>query len=215
MEKQMADEQKKTYENLAEGEYEGRLVYVADLGMQKPYNPEEKTTHQITLAIEILGETVDVNGEQKPRMIWAKEFNTFGNLTEMGIETKLLKVFNPLAKVGEKADWQSALGKPCSVVVTHRHDKKGNIYDEIGRQISSIPAKYHDNVAPALTTDMAVGTETESDTNPAQKALFGLMKWKFENNRVSSPSKASVTEIPTKPASQPTEDVDFEDALPF
>ena len=199
-------EDSKTYENLDAGDYEGRLVYVADLGEQKPYNPDDRPTHKIALGIEIIGETVDVNGEKKPRMLWSRSFNIFNSLTEMGTETKMYRVFSPTARVGEASDWQSALGKPCNVIVGH--DVKGSAkYDKIV-DITPIPSKYQDSVAEATITDMAVGDEDDPN-NPAQRAMYGLVKWQFENTRVGSKSTVN------KPAKADVEDTSLDDAVPF
>jgi len=205
MEKQMAEENKQ-YENLAAGDYEGRLVYVADLGIQKPFDLKDKPKHKIALGIEILGHTVDVNGEQKPRMLWSRSFNIFNTLTELGTETKMYRIFNPKAKIGQAPDWESALGKPCNVIVGH--DVKGSAtYDKIV-DITPIPSKYQDNVADATITNMAVGDENDPD-NPAQRAMYGLTKWQFENTRLSGKtSKAKIAE-------PDVDDVPLDDAIPF
>lgn len=199
-------EEKKQYENLAAGDYEGRLVYVGDLGIQKPFDPKEKPRHRLTLGIEILGHTVDVNGEQRPRMLWSSAFNIYNTMTEKGTEIKLYRVFNPEGKVGQVADWESALGKPCNVLIGH--EIKGSAkYDKI-LDITPIPSKYKDSVAEATITDMAVGHEDDPD-NPAQRAMYGLTKWLFDNSRLSGKSSK------VKVAKPDVDDAPLDDAIPF
>ena len=168
---------KKEYENLANGEYEGRLTYVADLGMQaREYKGEVKSPcQQLSLGIEILGEHVKIGEEEVPRVLWTKPFNIYFVMNEKGNEFKLYRVFDSTAQEGEEADWDSVLGTPCSVVVGK--DAKTNTYDEIVT-LNPIPAKYRKDVA-AGELDPAIGDADDMD-NPANKAMFGLVKYVYD-----------------------------------
>ena len=167
---------------LPEGEYEGRLVYVADLGMQK----REKDfgegirppIQQLALGIEILGQTRTYEGETTPMLMWTNGFNILRTLTEMGNELKRFKVFSSSAKEGQVADWDSVIGKPCSVQVVHRGG-----YANI-KEILAIPEKYQKDVAEGGITDGCTG-DVGDENNPAQKAMYGLPRWCVDNNRAS------------------------------
>lgn len=194
------------YENLEHGsEHEGRLVYVADLGLQSvEYKGEKKPdTQQISLGIELVGNNVTIDGDQKPRFLWTKPINIYYTLTERGKELEYYKIFNPAAQVGEVADWDAVLGTPCSVII-QRNESGGRTYDNIG-SLNPIPQKYHDNVGAARITDMAVG-DADDDNNPAQKAMFGIPR-ATHGRRLNQPKVAT--------AKAPDSAVDFEDAIPF
>lgn len=196
------------YDNIPEGQHEGRLVYVADLGLQeRSYKGEEKPpAQQLSLGIELVGKTITIDGKEQPRILWTRPFNIFHQLNDMGKELAMYKVFKPTAKEGQVADWDSVLGLPCDVTVVNKVGTDGNTYDNID-DITGIPERYQDNVAPALTTDMAVG-DSEDENNPATKALFGLAKY-IHNKRLSSnaPVLKSVTSDNSKE--------DFKDEIPF
>ena len=171
------------YKNLTNGEYEGRLVYVGDLGMQeRSYMGDVKPpARQLSLGIEILGESVTIDGQALPRILWTKPFNVFYQMNEKGNEYKYFKTFNSSAKDGTVADWQSVLGQPCNVNIIQVQGKNANadkVYDNIDT-IGAIPAKYQDAVAPATVTDMAIG-EAGDENNVATKALYGLAKYVFD-----------------------------------
>ena len=193
------------YGNLAEGEHEGRLVYIADLGLQKnSYKGEEKPdAQQIALGIEILGKSVTIDGVKKPRFLWSRPFYIYQSMSERGTELQMYKAFNTTAQEGQVADWDSVMGMPCNVIV--KHQVSGDrTYDNI-EAITSIPAKYHDTIADAEITDMSIG-DSDDENNPAQKAMFGLVRWRFDQRL----DAAAITAV-VKPAA----DDDFEDDIPF
>jgi hypothetical protein len=168
------------YEKLANGEYEGRLVYVADLGLQKrEYKGEVKSpAQQISLGIEILGQPVQIDGEDKPRVLWVNPFNVFHELNAKGKEMMVYKIFDAKCQEGQVADWDSVLGMPCNVAVGKRTSKDGkNEYDNIDA-LTPIPKKYQGNVAQS-EIEPCIG-DADDDTNPCTMALFGLAKFVFE-----------------------------------
>ncbi len=172
--------------NLEEGEYEGRLRYVADLGLHSnEWKGEKKPDVQkIALGIEIIGETVEIDGEDKPRLLWARPFNVFRTMTERGTELPMFKVFKPSAKEGDVADWDSVINESCSVIVEHvqgRGDNADRVFDNIA-SISPIPAKYKKDVEEGSITDGCTG-DADEEENPAQQAMFGLPRW-FHDNRL-------------------------------
>jgi hypothetical protein len=198
------------YTNLAEGEHEGRLVYVADLGLQeRSYMGEEKPpAQQISLGIEVMGNAVNVDGTMRPRLLWTKPFNIFQKMDERGNEYKYFKTFQPTAQDGQVADWDSVLGTPCNVIV--KHQVTGDrTYDNID-SITPIPAKYQDAVAASEFTDACVG-DCNDENNAAQKAMFGLARFVFEK-RISPKSKPDLKVVS---AAESGADVEFSDDIPF
>ncbi len=161
-------------------EYEARLVYVADLGVQlNSYRGEEKDPVQkIALGFEILGESVSIDGEESARYMFGKPFNVYYSLTKKGSELAYYKIFNPQAEAGEVADWDAVLGTPCSVLIGYTKSKDGSTtYDNI-QSISSIPKKYHKGVEEGKLST-AVGDSDDPD-NEVTRRLYGLAKWTYD-----------------------------------
>ena len=198
------------YTNVAEGEHEGRLVYVADLGLQeRNFAGEEKPpAQQLSLGIELVGQEQTLSdGGTLPRILWSKPFNIFQTMNERGNEYKYYKMFVPTARDGEVADWDSVLGMPINVVVTH--SKSGDrTYDNIS-SMSAIPTKYQSQVTAAATTEMAVG-DAEDENNIATKAMFGLVKY-LHDKRVNGPVVEKSTPVKAKAVA----DTEFAEEIPF
>lgn len=198
--------------NLDAGEHEGRLRYVADLGMHtNDYKGEVKPDVQkLSLGIEIVGETVEVDGEVKPRVMWSQPFNIFFSLTGKGKELELYKVFSPSAVEGGVADWDSVIDEPCNVTVIHKQGKgenKDNVYDNI-ESISPIPGKYKSGVDEGLVTDGCTG-DVEDPENPAQANARGLASWSIANRIIAGEVDTTLTQEAA------LAEVGFDDAIPF
>jgi hypothetical protein len=198
------------YTNVAEGEHEGRLVYVADLGLQeRNFAGEEKPpAQQLSLGIELVGQEQTLSdGGTLPRILWSKPFNIFQTMNERGNEYKYYKMFVPTARDGEVADWDKVLGMPINVVVSH--SKSGDrTYDNIS-SMSAIPTKYQSQVTAAATTEMAVG-DAEDENNIATKAMFGLVKY-LHDKRVNGPVVEKSTPVKAKAVA----DTEFAEEIPF
>ena len=217
------------YENLPEGEHEGRLAYVADLGLHtNEYKGEAKDDVQkLALGIEVVGSSVTIDGEEHPRLLWCDPFNIYFTMTDKGKEVLLYQVFDPDAVAGVEADWDAVIGTPCNLKVVHRKgkgDKKDEVYDNVAG-ITPIPAKYQDGVAAARITDGCTG-DCEDANNPAQKALFGLAKWQFDQRIVEgaedAPEKEAPKVVPEKeeelfesPSADEGDGPDWDDDIPF
>ena len=173
-----AQESNSNNDLLPAGEYEGRLAYVADLGLLKrEFGGEVKApAQQIALGIEILGKTRTFEDVESPLILWNNGFNIFSTLNNLGTELKLYKVFAPNAKEGEVADWDAVLGMPCNVTVIHNATGEYANIDNL----QPIPTKYQKDVEPMATSDACTG-DIGDENNPAQKALYGLPRWKIEN----------------------------------
>lgn len=164
---------------LSAGDHDGRLVMVADLGLQKKeFKGEFKgNIQQIALGVEVVGETIEVDGNTVPRLLWTKPFYIYDSLTEKGAELKYYKVFDSSAKEGQVPDWESQLGKPCNIVVIHKQgkgDNAGKFFDNV-EALTPIPEKYQAGVPPA-TIEFALG-----DGEDVQEHLYGLAKYVFDN----------------------------------
>jgi len=163
---------------LDEGEYEGRLVYVADLGLQENnYKGEEKPlTQQIALGIELIGETLLIDDVERPRLMFTKPFNMFSTLNEKGNELKYLRIFNPKAIEGVESDWEAVLDTPVNVSVVNVTNGD-NTYNNIG-SLAPIPAKYQSSVGKSTLTP-AIGNADDED-NVVTASLFGLSKYVYD-----------------------------------
>ena len=196
--------------NLEAGEHEGRLRYVADLGLHtNEYKGEVKPNVQkLALGIEIVGETIEIDGETKPRLLWTSAFNIFHQMTEKGKELQFYKVFDTSATEGVIADWDSVINEPCNVTVVHVKGKGENsdrTFDNIA-SVSPIPSKYKAAVAEGLITDGCTG-DVQDGNNPAQVATFGLPAW-FIANQINF---KVMEEAPVEPEREEI----FDDAVPF
>ena len=126
------------FEVMEAGEYEARLVYVADLGVQEGMEwkgVKKADRQQLALGLEILGKTVEIDGVVKPQIMWTQPFNIFSNLLDLGKELPFYKTFEGGAKDGDSADWDKQLGKPCNVTIEHvqgKGDNSGNTYANLG-----------------------------------------------------------------------------------
>lgn len=166
------------YENLAEGEHEARLVWVADLGNQKrEYLDLKPPAQQLALGFEVLGSTVKVDGVEQPRTIWSKPFNIFNRMSGLSTEYAYYKSFVPTAQEETVADWEAVLGKPVNIIIKH-FKKDANTYDNVDSLVA-IPQKYQTNVPEAINTDFSIAGCEDADS-PAIKNLFGLAKFVHE-----------------------------------
>ncbi len=187
--KQASDKEFDPIPNLEEKEYDGRLVMVADLGMQEGmvWQGEQKPDRQqLALGIEIVGETITIDDKEVPRLLWTSPFNIFDKLTDKGKEIKFYSVFDNAAQDGDMPNWDQYLGSPCAVRVVHVQGKGDNAtstYDNIGALLA-IPAKYQADVLPATIPLNSGGV---GDNNTAViESLFGLTKYVYDKRVLPS-----------------------------
>tara|TARA_R110000796_G_scaffold42733_3_gene105354 strand:+ start:562 stop:1203 length:642 start_codon:yes stop_codon:yes gene_type:complete len=202
------DQSNMEYENLAEGEHEARLIYVADCGLQlREYKGEVKSpAQQVALCFEVLGSTVTVDGKEQPRRIWSRPFNIFGSMSGLSTEYAMFKAFVPTAKEDTVADWESVLGKPVNIIIKHVKKDADTTYDNVAG-LSSIPTKYQAAVDPAITTEFSIAGSEDVDS-PAIKNLSGLAKF-IHDKRITG-NVAPVAQA------QPVSEVEtFTDDVPF
>lgn len=201
------------YANLEAGEYEARLVYVADLGLHaNEYKGEKKADVQkLALGFEILENPVQIGGEMQPRLIWMAPFNIYNSLTEKGKEIIHYSVFDNTAEIGEVPEWDEQLGKPCSLVIGHNHDKKDSSkkYDTITK-LQAIPAKYQDGVTKG---EMAVGVGDADEPNSSvMKKLHGLALYTYKQRIGDGNQEEAVAD---EAGEESDHSNDFDDDIPF
>lgn len=206
------------YENLEPGEHEGRLVFVADLGLQRS---EQKGVHkgnfqQLALGIEIVGKTFKKDGEEYPVMIWAKPFFTYGILTERGNELPLALAFNSKAVEGVEFDWDAELGKPVTAVIINKTVKgkdgaPDHVYDNIARLVA-IPEKYQAGVAEASIAPASGNGKDVTDH------FRGLVKFVWDKQVYEQEAVADAktdNQFTRGRVPQQTLDDNFDDDIPF
>ena len=188
-------------------EYEARLVYVADLGLhENTYKGELKPNVQkIALGYEVLGETIEVDDEVLPRILWDNPFNIYYSMTPNGKELEVYKMFEPRAKENEIADWEKVLGAAVNITVVQVPDKKDPkvLYDNIS-SVQPIPKKYQKDVAKALTK-VAVGDSDDKD-NVVTQCLYGLTKWMYDRRLTESVDAPSTSD---EPVFNPDDEIPF------
>jgi hypothetical protein len=171
------------YDNLPVGDNEGRLVYVADLGLQSRVfkGTFKGNFQQLALGIEIPDHPMkNEDGESLPRILWTKPFYIYEKMGETGHEYAYYSAFDTSAQAETVPDWDAQLGKPINVVVEHNQGKGENsdkTYDNI-KALTPIPAKYQEGVAVATITP-AIGDADDAE-NVVTKALYGLVKHVYD-----------------------------------
>lgn len=191
------------WENLKPGDYDGRLVYVADLGLQtKDYKGEFKGNfQQISLGIEIIGESVTTEeGGVHPKIMWVKPFYIYKEMGAKSKEFEYYSLFEPDAEPETCPDWEAQLGKPISVSVTNIQGKGENsnkTYDNI-KSLTRIPERYQGDVGEAVA-EVGVGN-SDDPNNAVTKALFGLPKYVYEHRVLDDNSSPAVKNVDMEPA---------------
>ena len=163
---------------LPAGDYDGRLVYVADLGIiRDEYKGEVNERQKLVLGIEILGKEVEVevDGEKvtKPLILWSKAFNIYARTSDKSVEFKFATVFEPAFKGGIAFEWEDVLGAPVSVVLSVTDDGK---YNNIER-LQAVPSRFA-SAFPANVTEPATG---RYDDEAIKGDLYGLPLWLVKN----------------------------------
>lgn len=111
----LQDKDKKVFDLIPEGLYGARLARVIELGVQSDkYGDKDK----VLLGFTIPSLTIEHEGEEKQRMIWA---NNFGLNLTTNKDSTLMKYVNAL---GADATYlKDLLGKACMLEIVHSDPK--------------------------------------------------------------------------------------------
>ena len=115
---------------LDEGVYQAICTQLIDLGYQ--YNEKYKnTSHKIMLRWEIIGETIEIQGETVPRMIHREYTSSLGDKSNLRKDLQAWRgrAFTPEELKG--FDMKNILGKGCQLQIIHNQGTNGNTYANI------------------------------------------------------------------------------------
>ena len=117
-------------EPLEAGTYPARCIQLIDIGIQ--FNPlANKNQRQVMLVWELPTETIEIDGEEKPR--------TISDTYTLSLNEKA-KLYNILVSWRGKAftdeelkgfDLQNILDKPCLLSLILKESKNGNMYNRV------------------------------------------------------------------------------------
>lgn len=119
---------------LDDGAYRARLYSIVRLGTQKKkFQGKESEVKQIRLMFELIGETVEVNGEEKP---YAISTTITDSTSEKAILMKYAKAISLKKLDNDKDrkdfDLSSLLGKPCIVTIETKQKEDKSYTNVIG-----------------------------------------------------------------------------------
>lgn len=139
---------------LAEGSYTAVCVELVDLGMQFS-EKYDKVQRRISLGWEVVGETVEINGEAVPRVI-RKEYTT--SLHEKSSLRKDLQAWRGRAFTAEELggfDLKNILGAPCMIQIIHVTSADGSkTYDNIAAIMALPKGTKAESTLPSLYFDL-------------------------------------------------------------
>ena len=124
------------------GTYTARCTGVIDIGWQiTSYKGQEKEQPQIILIFEFPTETIEVDGELKPR--WMSQIYTKSTYEKAKLRQHLKAWRGQDFTKEELEDFDIArvLNVPCTITVSHT-EKDGNIYaniESIGKKMKDVP----------------------------------------------------------------------------
>lgn len=181
--RQPTDTPQKDYlPNLDKGDYEARLVTVADLGLQKvEWDGEFKGNYQhIALQFEVIGQgQLDDDGKYQPRVLWTRPIKVFANKMS-NAELEYYRAFDPSATSDQVPDWEAQALKPVTLTINNIKSKKNpdRVYDSIV-SVVRIPDKYADDVGAAVT-EFGI-SDADNATDPLHERLFALPRQLFDD----------------------------------
>ena len=115
---------------IEEGIFDGVCSKIIDLGTQ--YSETFKNSaHKIRIFWEIIGETIEINGEQMPRLV-SKEFTL--SLNEKSKLRQALQSWRGKAFTAEELqgfDLRKVLGIGCQLQIIHKEGNNGTTYANV------------------------------------------------------------------------------------
>lgn len=199
------DKGKSSVPLLEPGTYGAICCQIIDLGMQ--FNETfHSTARKVLIGWEVVGETVEVNGETQPR-IFSKIYTA--SLNEKAALRKDLNAWRGRPFTAQELaafDLKSILGAPCLISVIHQQGQTGNTYATLA-SISSLPKGYPRpaQTVPTLTYDI-------DEDDPAR--VDELPKWIGEMIRRSGSYEERVAQT-TAPKIEEYGGEDDDGDLPF
>lgn len=143
---------------LEAGTYSAVCCELIDLGMQ--YNEAWKTSsRKVLIGWEVVGETVNVNGEPQPR-IFSKTYTA--SLNEKAALRKDLNAWRgrPFTEEELRAfDLKSIVGAACMLTIVHQTSQNGKTYANLA-SIGGIPKGFP---KPSITVEPTIYDIDESD----------------------------------------------------
>ena len=143
---------------LADGTYPAICYLLADIGVQ--YNERfAKKSKQVVVGWEVIGETVTIDGEEKPRTF----FNTYtASLDSKSKLRSALKAWRGRDFTLEELkafDLKNIVGAPCFITVTTTEKEDGRQYSNLAG-VAKLPKGFE---APAATLEPIVYDIDEND----------------------------------------------------
>lgn len=118
------EQEKREYDLPPEGSFGARLARVIELGVQSDRYGEKA---KVVLGFLVPALTVEVDDEEKQRMIWTSKF---GLNQSRNPESTLMKYINAID--GSVTHLDQLLGKPCTIELEHTDPKPdGTVYANI------------------------------------------------------------------------------------
>lgn len=195
---------KSNFPRIEEGTYAARLVQVVDLGLQEMEDfktKKVKQQHRIWMVFEIPDETIEIDGEERPR--WqGKEFTL--SYHEKATLPRVIKALDPKGEAKTLAD---LLGRPCMVNIGSTANDNAKITD-IVRLPNKMPVGELQNPAKAFDMD-----------EPDMEVYDSLPDWlkdkitkslNFHETRLAEMLEGQPGDVP-----QGGDDDEFDDDIPF
>ena len=125
-----------SFEPVSEGVHIANCISIIDLGDQ--YSEKyDKTQRKVLLTWEVTDETIEIDGEEKPRVISYEYTLSLSEKANLRTHLEAWRGKNFTQEELDGFDLQNVLGKPCQLSIVH-NERNGNVYANI-KSIMSIP----------------------------------------------------------------------------
>lgn len=125
-----------SFEPVSEGVHIANCISIIDLGDQ--YSEKyDKTQRKVLLTWEVTDETIEIDGEEKPRVISNEYTLSLSEKANLRTHLEAWRGKNFTQEELDGFDLQNVLGKPCQLSIVH-NERNGNVYANI-KSIMSIP----------------------------------------------------------------------------
>ena len=125
-----------SFEPVSEGVHIANCISIIDLGDQ--YSEKyDKTQRKVLLTWEVTDETIEIDGEEKPRVISNEYTLSLSEKANLRTHLEAWRGKNFTQEELDGFDLQNVLGKPCQLSIVH-NERNGSVYANI-KSIMSIP----------------------------------------------------------------------------